>query len=79
MRLAFLGRVLLIKSLRLVPLPDFRNPKGVEKTGEGALSMPDAEVVGCKAGEVAVLDEGGMRASELLRMRGVEDARETGS
>lgn len=70
------GNVLLINSLRLVPLPVFLK---VEKVGEGALSMPDAEVVGARIGEEAVLTEGGMRPSELLRMRGVEEERGTGS
>lgn len=84
-----------MSSCRLSPLPDFLS--GVEgawigdaavgMVGEGALSMPEAEVVGIDDGanvgeaeyEKGLWLDGGRRPSEFLRMRGVDEERGTGS
>lgn len=87
------GRLLLVSSCKLSPLPDFLS--GVEavamtgdtevgKVGDGALSIPDAEVVGIDEGvyvdeEKGLLVDGGIRPSEFLRIRGVDEERGTGS
>ena len=50
--------------------------------GDGAESIPDAEVVGIDEGETEkglLLVDGGSRDPEILRMRGVEEERGTGS
>lgn len=65
-----------ISLFRLVPLPVFLR---VDKEGEGALSMPDAEVIGAGTREEAVMVDGSVRPSESSRMRGAEQERGTGS
>lgn len=96
------GKFLFMSSLRLSPLPDFLRgdtkcgEADAGNVGEGALSMPDADVTGIAAAELnlgdappesglllllaaAVAGESRVDESEILRMRGVDDERGTGS